>query len=106
MGPGSQQYGWPSGLARVRMHAMMQFGVKPIQGAVMSNVQCARVRSNAAERKIRGSVHSVQVVHGVRTQCASCASCATCAKRNARCARLQCSVEGRRCAAACIVRCN
>ena len=54
---GSQQYGWPSG---VRMHAMMQFAVKPIQGAVMSNVQCARVQSNAAERKNRGSVQPVQ----------------------------------------------
>ena len=66
MGTGSQQYGWPSGLARVRMHAMMQFGVKPIQGAVMSNVQCARLQSNAAERKIRGRVQPVQAVQVVQ----------------------------------------
>ena len=46
---------------------MMQFGVKPIQGAVMSNVQCARVQSNAAERKIRGSVQPVQsAMHSVQ----------------------------------------
>ena len=57
------------------MHAMMQFAVKPIQGAVMSNVQCARVRSNAAERKIRGSVHSVQVVHGVQSVMHSVQGC-------------------------------
>ena len=53
-------------------------------------MQCARARSNAAEIEIRENVCTV-VRTTVQTVCKQC-------KVQAQCARLQCSVEGRRCA--------